>query len=357
MLLSIVCVNVCALPDLLVVRTPTARAPASERLARRHDVRVLRRHRKRSAGAAKDRLLLAAPSRCRPRGAWWRFAVRPETLLRWHRAVVRRKWATVGRRRGPGRPPLRPEVRALIPRLAHENPRWGYRRSRGELRKLGHSVAAATIQTLLRRRHVPPAPRRAGLAWPAFPRVHAAGLPACACFAVETVRLQTLSVLFFLHVHTRRVFVAGCTAHPTGAWVTPRARTVCWGCADAGGRPTVLLRDRDATFVPAFDAVLAAQGVRVVRTPVRAPGANAFAARRVGTARRACRDGLRIAGERYLGRVLRESTAHYNAARPHRALRLQPPLGPPSQRAGTDGAACRRERLGGLVHEYERAAA
>jgi hypothetical protein len=108
----------------------------------------------------------------------------------------------------------------LILRLARENPRWGYQRIRGELLTLGPTVAAATIQTLLRRHRVPPAPRRAGLAWPAFLRAHAAGLLACDFFTVETVRLQTLYVLFFLEGHTRRVFVAGCTAHPTSAWVT-----------------------------------------------------------------------------------------------------------------------------------------
>jgi len=182
---------------------------------------------------------------------------------------VRRKWVAFGRRRGPGRPPLAPAVRALILRLARENPRWGYRRIRGELLELGHSVAAATIQPLLRRQHVPPAPpRRPGLAWPAFLRAHAAGLLACDFFTVETVRLETRSALFSLHVHTRRVFVAGYTAHPTGAWVTQHARHICWDLENAGVRPMVLLRDREAKVVPAFDAVFAAQGVRVVRTPV-----------------------------------------------------------------------------------------
>jgi len=136
--------------------------------------------------------------------------------------------------------------------------------------------------------------------------------------------------------------------------VTQQARNICWDLEDAGVRPMVLLRDRDAKFVPAFDAVCAAQGVRVGRTPVRAPTANAFAERWVGTARRECLDWLLLTGEGHLGRVLRAYAAHYNAARPHRALRLQPPLGPPSERAG---AVCRRERLGGLLHEYERAAA
>ena len=357
MLFSYLYTIVCGFLDVVLVYTASERPQTIELLALRHEVRVLRRQVQRAHWRAGDRLVLAALSRCVPRGEWWRFPVRPETLLRWHRALVRRKWATFGRRRGPGRPPLAPEVRDLILRLARENPTWGYVRMRGELLKLGHAVAASTIQLLLRRHHVPPAPRRAGLSWAACLRAHAAGLLACDCCTVETVRLQTLYVLCFLEVHTRRVCVAGCTAHPTGTWVTPQARNVGWDFEEAGVRPTVLLRDRDPTVVPAFDAVLAAQGVRVVRTPVRAPRANAFAERWVGTARRACLDWLLIAGERQLRHVLREYAAHYNAARPHRARRRQPPLGPPSRRAGTAGAVCRRVRLGGLLHEYERAAA
>jgi hypothetical protein len=173
---------------------------------------------------------------------------------------------------------------------------------------------------------------------------------------VDTVRLQTLSVLCFLEVQTRRVVLAGCTAHPTGAWVTQQARDVTWELAAAGVHPTVLLRARDATFWPEFDAVFAAEGVRVVRTPVRAPRANAFAERWVGTVRREGLDWQVIAGERHLRRVPREYAEHYNAARPHRALRLQPPLGPPARDAGS-GDVRRRDRLGGLLHEYQRAAA
>jgi hypothetical protein len=272
----------------VVVRTPPERARTIERLALRHEMRVLRRQVQRTGWRFGDRLFLVALRRRLPRGEWRRLPVRPGTVLRWHRALVRRKWAAFGRRRGPGRPPLASEGRDLIVRLARENPTWGSRRIRGELLKLGHAVAAATIQTVLRRRRVPPAPRRAGRSWPAFLRAHAEGLLACAFFAVETVRLQMLYVLFFLEVQTRRVVVAGCTAHPTAAWVTRRARDVCWDLAAAGGHPPVLLRDRDTKFGPAFDAVFATQGVRVVRTPVRTPQANAFAERWVGTIRREC---------------------------------------------------------------------
>jgi hypothetical protein len=301
-------------------------------------------------------MLLAALSRFLPRAQWHGFPVRPETLLRWHRELVRRKWAAFSRRRGPGRPPLAPDARELVLRLARENPRWGYQRLRGELLKLGHTISATSIRTVLRRDHVPPAPRRAGLSWPAFLRAHAAGLVACDFFAVETVRLEVLYVLFFLHVQTRRVFVAGCTAHPRAAWVGQQARNTAWDLADAGIRHTILLRDRDAKFPPAFDAAFATQGARVVRAPFRAPRANAFAERWVGTIRRECLDWLLILGPRHLERVLSEYVRHYTLVRPHRALQLRSPL-PRGQPVVAVGPVRRHDRLGGVLHEYSRCAA
>jgi putative transposase len=199
--------------------------------------------------------------------------------------------------------------------------------------------------------------RGAGPTWPAFLRAHAPGLIACDFFTVETVRLQVLYVLFFLEVQTRRVYVAGCTAHPTAPWVAQQARDMCWDLGEATRRPTVLLRDRDAKFWPAFDAVFTTQGIRVVRTPVRAPRANAFAERWVGSVRRECLDWLLITGERHLRRVLREYAAHCNAARPRRTLGLRPPLRSPSLRAGRTGAVRRSDRRGDLLHEYDRVAA
>jgi transposase InsO family protein len=359
-LFSVVYAIICLFLDLVLVRPSAARAQTIELLALRQEVRVLRRQVKRTCWRPGDRLPMSALSRCLSRREWWRFPVRPETLLRWHRDLVRRKWATFGGRRGPGRPPLPPELRELILRLARENPTWGYVRIRGELLKLGETVAASTIQALLRRHRVPAAPQRAGLSWAAFLRAHAAGLLACDFFTVETVRLQTLYVLFFLEVQTRRVFVAGCTAHPTAAWVTQQARNVCWDLAEAGTRPTILLRDRDAKFVSTFDTVFAGEGVRVVRTPVRTPQANAFAERWVGTVRRECLDWLLIAGEQHLRHVLREYVTHYHAARPHRSLGLRPPLGPLRHQVGSrghGGDVCRWDRLGGLLHEYKRVAA
>jgi putative transposase len=182
------------------------------------------------------------------------------------------------------------------------------------------------------------------------------GLLACDFLAVDTIRLQVLYALFFVEVQPRRVFIAGCTAHPTGEWVAQQARDFCWDLERGGTRPTILLRDRDAKFVPAFDAVFAAQGVRIVRTPVRAPRANAYAERWVRTVREDCLDWLLIVDERHLEQVLGEYERHYNHARPHRSLGLRAPL-PRGQPLGPIGGVVRRDRPGGLIHEYERAAA
>jgi transposase InsO family protein len=280
----------------------------------------------------------------------------PETLLRWHRALVRRRWAAFGRRRGPGRPPLPQGVVELVVRLAREDPRWGSQRIKGELLEVGHGVSPTAARTILRRHRVPPAPRRAGLAWPVFLRAHARGLLACDFLAVDTVRLQVLSALCFVEVQSRRVFVAGCTAHPTRDWLAQPARTVCWDLERAGVRPTLLVRDRDAKFGAAFDAVFAAQGVRTIRTPVRAPRANAYAERWVRTVRADCLDWLLLRSARHLEQVLREYGGRYNRARPHRALALRAPLAR-GQPSGRGGAVVRRDRLGGLLHEDDRAAA
>jgi hypothetical protein len=244
-------------------------------------------------------------------------------------------------------------VRDLIERLAAENPMWGYQRIRGELLKLGHDVSATAIRTTLRRGGVPPAPRRAGLSWRAFLRAHAGAVLECDFFTLETVRLQTLYVLFFIEVQTRRVFVAGSTAHPTGAWVSQQARQLCWHLDDANTRPTVLIRDRDAKFPRVFDDLFRSAGVRVVRAPFRVPRARAHAERWIGTVRRECLDWLLIAGERHLERVLREYAGHYNAARPHRGLQLRAPLAG-GQPVSPVCEILRRDRLGGLIHEYER---
>ena len=210
-----------------------------EILVLQHQVRVLQRKAGRPRLRPLDRAVMAAESRILPRERWISFIVTPQTILRWHRELVRRKW-TYGRRGNPGRPPIDPEVRELILRLARENPRWGAVRIQGELRKLGIRVGATTIRMLLRKAGLGPAPRRTGPTWSEFLKAQAKGIMACDFFCVETIRLKTLYVLMFIELQTRRVFVTASTAHPDSAWVTqqggsPGLRVSVW-MRDAAGR-------------------------------------------------------------------------------------------------------------------------
>src|SRR5664279_4993041 len=183
-----------------------------EILVLRHQLRVLQR----TAGPPKlrtiDRVLLAAASRVLPRDRWVAFLVTPATLLRWHRELVRRKW-TYRKNGRPGRPPIDPQVRALILRMARENPRWGCVRIDGELRKLGLRVSATTIRTLLRTAQLGPDPRRSGPTWTEFLRAQADGIIACDFFSVETAWFRTLYVLVFIELGSRRIHLSPSTVH------------------------------------------------------------------------------------------------------------------------------------------------
>jgi putative transposase len=304
-----------------------------------------------------DRVLLVAASRVLPRDDWVAFLVTPATLLRWHRELVRRKW-TFRRTGRPGRPPIDPELRALILRLARENSRWGCVRIQGELRKLGLGVSATTIRTLLRTARAGPAPRRSGPTWTEFLWAQADGIIACDFFTVETAWLRTLYVLVFIELGSRRIHVSPSTAHPDSAWVTQQARNLALGLDVRASPVRFLIRDRDAKFSGPFDAVLRAEGMRVIRTPFRAPNANAHAERVIETIRAECLDWSLILGRRHLDRTLRTYAEHYNRQRPHRALALAPPLAEardPIPASPRD--VRRRDLLGGLIHEYNGAAA
>jgi putative transposase len=328
-----------------------------EILVLRHQLRVLRR----TSGPLKlraiDRVLLAAASRVIPRDRWVAFLVTPATLLRWHRELVRRKW-TYGRTGRPGRPPIDPAIRALILRLARENPRWGCVRIEGELRKLGIRVGATTIRSLLRTARAGPAPRRIGPTWTEFLRAQADGVIACDFFTVETAWLRTLYVLVFIELGSRRISLSSSTAHPDSAWVTQQARNLALAL-DARASPIrFLIRDRDTKFSGSLDAVLCSEGMRVIRTPIRAPNANAHAERVIETIRAECLDWSLILGRRHLDQTLQTYALHYNRRRPHRALALAPPLAETRNPIPVSpGDVRRRDLLGGLIHEYHRAAA
>lgn len=320
----------------------------------RHQLAVLRRQVKRPRLRRRDRLFMAAMSRRLPRAQWSSFLVTPQTLLRWHRELVRRKW-TFRRSCAGGRPPIGPELRELTLRMGKENPRWGCLRIRGELAKLGLRVSATTIRTLLRGNGLGPAPRRQGPTWSEFLGAQARGILAMDFFTVETAWLQTLYVLFAIELGSRRVAILGVTRNPDSLWVTQQARNLA-----IGGRLEeirFLIHDRDSKFCGPFDEVFRTEGVRIIETPIRAPRANAFAERWVKTARTECLDWLLVLGRRHLQRILRTYAAHYNTARPHRGLKLATPDPRPAPAPWSSSArVVRRDVLGGLVHEYELAA-
>jgi putative transposase len=212
-----------------------------------------------------------------------------------------------------------------------ENPRWGCVRIQGELRKLGIRLGAPTIRSILRKAGVGPAPRRDGPTWTEFLRSQAEGIWACDFFTVETAWLRALYVLFFIELRSRKVHLAGVTAHPDSAWVTQQGRNLA--VAGELGNVRYLVRDRDSKFTRSFDDVLATEDVTTIRTPVRSPRANAVAERFVGTVRAECTDRVLVLSRRHLERVLDRYVRHYNTERPHRALQLATP-----QSSGTKGA-------------------
>jgi putative transposase len=350
-------VVVCRLLELIVLLGRSDRAKELEILVLRHELSILRRQTGRPRFDPRDRLLLAAPSRMLPRRSWGVFLVRPETLLRWQRRMIARRWTYPHRR--PGRPPIARDVRELILRLARENPSWGYVRIVGELRRLGIGDAGA---------------HRAGPRWcPASAaarpgvvaqllRTHGASILACDFFTVDTVWLRRLYVFTFISIGTRRIEYVACTANPDSAWMLQQARNLLMELDDRGRRVRFLIHDRDAKFPAAFDALLAGEEIEVISAPVRAPNANAHMERWVGTARRECLDRLLIVGRRQLEHVLGVYVQHYNRHRPHRALGLSSPE-PSNQSAvraeptSHDLHVNRLDLLGGLIHEYEIAAA
>jgi putative transposase len=339
---------------MLVRRGRPAQVKDIELIVLRHQIDVLRRQVARPTLRSSDRAFLAAASRLLPSRRRHGLLVTPQTLLRWPREIVRRRWTFS--RRGPCRPPIDAEKRELVLRLARENSRWGYQRISGELSKLGLSVSPSTVRRLLARAGLGPAPRRSGPSWREFLRAQAASIVACDFFTVETAFLRRYYVLFFIELQSRRGHLAGCSAHPNGRWVAQQARNLSF--SGAVGDVRFLIHDRDSKFVAAFDEVFRGEGIRVILTLPRAPQANAYAERFARTVRTECLDWLLILGPRQLERVLRVFVDHYNSERPHRALGRCPPAPPQPTRPPPPGAAVkRRDRLGGLVHEYYRAAA
>jgi transposase InsO family protein len=324
----------------------------AEILVLRHQLAVLKRQNPQPKLRRRDQMMLSALAGLVGRERWEGFIVKPATILRWHRELVRRKWTY--RHKKTGRPPLDPAQVLLIIQMANQNPRWGAVRIKGELQGLGYQIGVTTIRMILRRAGVGPAPRR-GPSWSEFLRAQASAILATDFFTVETAFLKTLYVFFVIEVGSRRVKILGVTRSPHGAWVTQQARNL----AVDGGLENVrfLIRDRDSKFTGPFDEVFGSEGVRVIKTPVRAPKANAYAERLVRTIRAEMLDLVLVTGRRHLLRLLAEYEAHYNSHRPHRGIDLSAPDTIDEPRGAVALDEVRRARVvAGLISEYRPAA-
>ena len=299
---------------------PTAKRDlVLENLALRHQLAVCARPRRPHLREA-DRRFWSSLARGWPA---WRHSlvlVQPETVVSWHRTAWRRYWTWKSRRRGRGRARVSLEVQALIRRMARENPRWGAIGIVGELRALGLDVSASSVRAYRRQAlRRPPSP-----SWRAFLRLHAHEIWATDFFTVPTLTFRTLYVFVALAHDRRRIVHVNVTDHPTATWVWRQIiQATPWGTA-----PRFLIRDRDRSYGRDFAARAARIGIEAIQTPVRAPKANAFVERVIGTLRRECTDHIIVLSEQHLRSVLREYVAYYNDLRPHRSLALEAPVGP-----------------------------
>ncbi|MDF3294412.1 integrase core domain-containing protein [Streptomyces silvisoli] len=332
-----------------------------EILALRHQLAVLERqlHEARPRFTPEDRTFLAALLHHLPKQALCqvRLLVRTDTVLRWHRDILRRQHAMRSRPKRIGRPRTVRSIRLLVLRLAKDNPTWGYRRIHGELAVLGVKVAASTIWEILRTAGIDPAPQRTTTTWAAFLHSQADALLACDFLETVTLTGARLHVLTVIEQASRRIRILGATAHPTAAWVTQAARNLVMDLEDAGYRARFLIRDRDGKYPQIFDAILADAGIQAVLTGVRMPRMNAVMERWVATCRRELLDRTLIWNQRHLTNALREFENHYNTHRPHRALDQSSPLrARPTPINDPDRIAQlnirRHDRLGGTLHEY-----
>ena len=328
----------------------------AEILILRHQLTVLQRHQARRPKLTwADRALLATLAsvipRARRRGL--RLLVTPDTILRWHREIIRRRWAARSMRGKTGRPATRRNIQALVLRLARENPGWGYRRIHGELAGLGVKVAASTVWEILKKAGIDPAPRRTGPTWSQFLRSQADAILACDFFTVDLLDGTHAHVLAVIEHASRRIRILGVTLHPAGEWTAQQARNLLMDLDEQTHRVKFMIRDRGSNFTATFDAVLADAGVRTMLCNVRTPRMNAIAERWIGGCRREVLDRTLIWNQAHLRQILRQYETHHNLHRPHRALDAAAPLKPLPEPVDLGQYRVRRQaRVGGLINEY-----
>jgi putative transposase len=284
----------------------------------RHQLTVLQRRQPRRpdldwADRALLATLLAVIPKARRHGL--RLLVTPDTILRWHRDIVRRRRAARSKRGKTGRPATRRNTRALVLRLARQNPDWGYRRIHGELAGLGVKVAASTVWEILKNAGIDPAPRT-GSGWSLFLRSQAEAILACDFFTAELLDGTQAYVLAVIEHASRRIRILGVTLHPNGEWTSQQARNLLMDLGEQAQRVKFMIRDRGSNFGAAFDAVLADAGIRTVLCNVRTPRMNAIAERWIGGCRRKLLDRTLIWNQAHLRRILRQYETHHNQHRP-----------------------------------------
>ena len=287
--------------------------------------------------------------------------VTPDTILACHRTLVAQKCDGSQQRKAPGRPTIDQELEALVVRMAQENRSWGYDRIVGALANLGYIVSDQTVGNILKRHGLPPAPeRKTTTTWTEFIRTHMEVLVATDFFTAEVwtkAGLVTYYVLFFIHLASRKVHVAGVTPHPNEAWMVQVARNVTmeeWGFLSPG---QYLIYDRDGKYCPAFQQLLDAAGVNRVPLPPRSPNLNAYAERWVRSVKEECLSRLILFGEASLHHALAQYVAHFHHERNHQGKDNMLIFPAVSQDTEREGPIQCRERLGGLLKYYEYEAA
>ena len=365
MLLRLAYLGVANAFALLRLLPMSARDKDAEILALRHQLAVLQRQlgADRIRFTPSDRALLAALLHRLPRSLLkhLHLVVSPDTVLRWHRDLIARRHAARSRPKRAGRPRTVRSIRALVLRLVHENPHWGYRRVHGELLVLGVKVAASTVWEILKDAGIHPAPERTATTWAAFLRSQAEALLACDFFETVTLSGARLYVFAVIEHATRRIRVLGATAHPTAGGGDPGAPKMVLGMVGCRAKVRFMIRDRDGKYPELFDAILTDAGIEVVLSGIRMPRMNSIMERWVQTCRHELLDRTLIWNQAHLLHSLREFEHFYNEHRPHQGIANSRPLHPLPEPLTDPGQIVhldvrRRDRLGGILHEYENAA-